>query len=48
MASKDIFFRTDVARGGAQVDRKNEVISGFAVVTKGVTKEKGVNSMMMH
>ena len=39
MASKDILFRTDIARGGARVDRKTEVISGFAVVTKGITPE---------
>ena len=40
MASKDILFRTDIARGGARVDRKTEVISGFAVVTKGITKDE--------
>ena len=41
MASKDILFRTDIARGGSvRVDRKSEVISGFAVVTKGVTKDE--------
>ncbi|MDD5422825.1 MAG: hypothetical protein PHT32_05340 [Candidatus Omnitrophica bacterium] len=40
MASKDILFRTDIARGGAKVDRKQEVISGFAVVTKGVTHDE--------
>ena len=40
MASKDILFRADIARGGAKVDRKHEVISGFAVVTKGITKDE--------
>ncbi|MDP3786194.1 MAG: hypothetical protein Q8R05_01360 [Candidatus Omnitrophota bacterium] len=40
MASKDILFRTDIARGGAKVDRKQEVISGFAVVTKGITHDE--------
>jgi len=40
MASKDILFRTDIARGGARVDRKAEVISGFAVVTKGITHDE--------
>ncbi len=41
MANKDIYFRADIARGGAvRVNRKEEVIEGFAVVTKGVTHDE--------
>ncbi len=41
MANKDILFRTDVVRaGGVRVSRANEVIEGFAVVTKGVTHDE--------
>ena len=41
MANKDILFRTDIARaGGVRVSRNNEVIEGFAVVTKGVTHDE--------
>lgn len=41
MANKDIYFRADIARSGrVQVSRKEEVISGFAVVTKGVTHDE--------
>ena len=41
MANKDIYFRSDIARGGGvQVNREKEVIAGFAVVTKGVTHDE--------
>lgn len=41
MRNKDIYFRADVARGGSvRVNRKEEVIEGFAVVTKGVTHDE--------
>jgi len=41
MANKDIYFRADIARGGdVRVNRKDEVIAGFAVVTKGVTHDE--------
>lgn len=41
MANKDIYFRSDIARaGGVQVARREEVITGFAVVTKGVTHDE--------
>jgi hypothetical protein len=34
-------FRTDVARGGGvRIDRENAIIKGFAVVTKGITKDE--------
>ena len=37
---KDL-FRTDIARGGnVRIDRDNAVIKGFAVVTKGITKDE--------
>src|SRR5574343_2008678 len=41
MANKNIYFRADIARGGdVRVNRKDEVIAGFAVVTKGVTHDE--------
>ncbi len=41
MANKDTYFRADIARGGGvRVNRKEEVIEGFAVVTKGVTHDE--------
>ncbi|MDD5736673.1 MAG: hypothetical protein PHH20_00085 [Candidatus Omnitrophica bacterium] len=41
MANKDIYFRADIARGGGvRVNRKEEIIEGFAVVTKGVTHDE--------
>jgi len=41
MKNKNIYFRSDVARGGnVKVNRKDGVISGFAVVTKGVTHDE--------
>ena len=41
MPNKDILFRTDIARaGGVRVSRNNEVVEGFAVVTKGVTHDE--------
>lgn len=41
MANKDIYFRADVVRSGdVRVNRKQEVITGFAVVTKGVTHDE--------
>ena len=37
---KKDFFRTDIARAGdVKIDKENAVIHGFAVVTKGVTKD---------
>ena len=40
MADKNTFFRTDVVRSkNIRVDENTDVISGFAVVTKGVTKD---------
>lgn len=41
MADKNIYFRADIARGGSvRVNRKEEVIEGVAVVTKGVTHDE--------
>lgn len=41
MANKDIYFRADVVRSGEiRVNREKEVITGFAVVTKGVTHDE--------
>ncbi len=41
MANKDIYFRADIARSGeVRVNREHEVISGFAVVTKGITHDE--------
>ncbi|OQA54490.1 MAG: hypothetical protein BWY42_01688 [Candidatus Omnitrophica bacterium ADurb.Bin277] len=41
MANKDMYFRADVVRSGdVRVNRKEEVIEGFAVVTKGVTHDE--------
>ena len=41
MANKDIYFRADVVRSGdIRVNREQEVITGFAVVTKGVTHDE--------
>jgi hypothetical protein len=41
MADKNTFFRTDIARSrDIRVDRNTDVISGFAVVTKGITKDE--------
>ncbi len=41
MGHKDIYFRADIARSGeVRVNREQEVISGFAVVTKGVTHDE--------
>lgn len=41
MANKNIYFRADIVRGwDVQVNRKNKVIAGFAVVTKGVTHDE--------
>ena len=41
MANKDTYFRADIARGGGvRVNRKEEVIEGFAVVTKGITHDE--------
>lgn len=37
---KKDFFRTDIARAGdVKIDKENAVIHGFAVVTKGMTKD---------
>ena len=39
MADKNNLFRTDIVRSKeAVVERKNEIIKGFSVVTKGVTQ----------
>lgn len=41
MADKNIYFRADIARSGSvRVNRKEEVIEGIAVVTKGVTHDE--------
>lgn len=41
MANRDIYFRADIVRGGGvRVNRKEKVIDGFAVVTKGVTHDE--------
>ncbi|MBI4970807.1 MAG: hypothetical protein HZC17_03095 [Candidatus Omnitrophica bacterium] len=41
MANKNIYFRADISRGGnVSVNRTEEVITGFAVVTKGVTHDE--------
>ena len=41
MADKNSLFRTDVLRSKeALVERKSEIIKGFAVVTKGVTQDE--------
>lgn len=41
MANKDSLFRADIARGGdVRVVKEREVITGFAVVTKGMTHDK--------
>lgn len=40
MANKDNLFRADIARGGdVRVIKEREVITGFAVVTKGLTHD---------
>ncbi|MFH0817065.1 MAG: hypothetical protein V1909_00350 [Candidatus Micrarchaeota archaeon] len=41
MADKNTFFRTDIARSkNIRVDKNSDVISGFAVVTKGITHDE--------
>jgi hypothetical protein len=41
MADKNVLFRTDIARSKeVRVDRKQDIISAFAVVTKGVTHDE--------
>ncbi|HRZ15892.1 MAG TPA: hypothetical protein P5110_10320, partial [Candidatus Omnitrophota bacterium] len=41
MANKNIYFRADISRGGnVSVNRTQEIIAGFAVVTKGVTHDE--------
>ena len=41
MANKDTYFRADVVRSGdIRVNQEKEVITGFAVVTKGVTHDE--------
>lgn len=41
MANKNTYFRSDIVRAGSiRVNRKQEVIEGFAVVTKGVTHDE--------
>ncbi len=41
MANKNVYFRADISRGGnVSVNRTQEIIAGFAVVTKGVTHDE--------